>query len=167
MSTFPVMVSIIIIIGCFFILREVYKREARRRQVFLRKVSELAAHSYRNSLGEVLPLNLMASNIFAANKAVGWWPENVEHRNKGELIALMHSELSEALEGLRKDRMDDHLPHRKMVEVELADTIIRILDFAGAFGLDLDGAVSEKLAYNKKRSDHKKENREKENGKKF
>ncbi len=69
-------------------------------------------------------------------------------------IALCHSELSEALEGDRKDLMDDHLPHRKMSEVELADTVIRVFDLAGAMGYDLGAAVAEKLAYNGKRADH-------------
>ena len=54
--------------------------------------------------------------------------------------------------------MDDHLPHRPIVEVELADALIRILDFAGMKGYDLGGAVREKLDYNRTRSDHKKEN---------
>lgn len=101
----------------------------------------------------------------------GWWSDpatgQFKDRNDGEMIALMHSELSEALEGLRKDSMDDHLPHRKQVEMELADTLIRIFDFAGARKLDLAGAVIEKLAYNQRRADHKLENRAQEGGKKF
>jgi NTP pyrophosphatase (non-canonical NTP hydrolase) len=88
-------------------------------------------------------------------------------RNKAEMIALMHSELSEALEGLRKSLMDDHLPHRMMVEVELADTLIRIFDFAGGYGLDLGGALIEKLEYNAQRADHKLEARKAEGGKAF
>lgn len=63
--------------------------------------------------------------------------------------------------------MDDKLPHRKMVEVELADCIIRIFDLAVAMGLDIGGAFVEKTVYNTKRADHKIENRLKENGKKF
>lgn len=82
-------------------------------------------------------------------------------------IALCHSELSEALEGFRKDLMDDHLTNRRMAEVELADTVIRIFDLAGAMGYDLSGAIVEKMEYNKHRSDHKLENRNKVNGKKF
>lgn len=70
-------------------------------------------------------------------------------------------------EGARKDLMDDKLPHRKMLEVELADTLIRIFDFAGGYGLDLEGALREKLAFNKVREDHKPENREKEGGKRW
>ncbi|MNG35486.1 hypothetical protein D3C84_1222390 [compost metagenome] len=68
---------------------------------------------------------------------------------------------------MRKNRDDEHLPHRKSVEVELADTLIRIFDFAGARNLDLAGAVIEKLAYNQRRADHKPEARAQADGKKF
>ncbi|MND16972.1 hypothetical protein D3C77_04680 [compost metagenome] len=99
----------------------------------------------------------------------GWWAGKDPHDpEQGAVkIALMHSELSEALEGIRKDTMDDHLPHRKSVEVELADAVIRIFDYAGARGLDVAGAMIEKLAYNQQRADHKLENRAKSDGKKF
>lgn len=63
-------------------------------------------------------------------------------------IALIHSELSEMVEGIRKDAQDDKLPHRKMEEVELADTLIRMEDYAGTYGLDLGGARDEKEDYN-------------------
>lgn len=63
--------------------------------------------------------------------------------------------------------MDDHLPHRKMAEVELADALIRIFDYAAAHGYDLDGAVQEKLAYNAVRRDHTYEAREAAGGKKW
>lgn len=86
--------------------------------------------------------------------------------NKGERFALMHSELSEAFEGERKDLMDSHLPHRKAVEVELADLLIRVFDYAGEHKLDLGGALVEKLAYNRIREDHTKEARVGPNGKK-
>jgi hypothetical protein len=86
---------------------------------------------------------------------------------KATKLALVNSEVNEALEGERKNLMDDHLPHRPMAEVELADALIRIFDYAGAFGYDLDGAYQEKRAYNKQRSDHKVENRVKHNGKAF
>ncbi|WRQ11952.1 hypothetical protein vBSlqSZDD2_41 [Serratia phage vB_SlqS_ZDD2] len=110
-------------------------------------------------------VNLLAQRIHESNVAAGWWPES--GRNIPEVLCLIHSEISEAMEGYRKDLMDDHLPHRKMIEVELADAIIRILDLAGYFKMDIGGAISEKRAYNAKRADHKLENRAKEGGKKF
>jgi hypothetical protein len=76
-------------------------------------------------------------------------------RNFGEVVALMHSELSEALEADRKGLKDDKLPHRDGREVEFADCIIRILDTAAALGLDVAGAVIEKNRYNRTRADHK------------
>ncbi len=90
-----------------------------------------------------------------------------QERNPLELIALMHSELSEGLEGLRKDQMDDKLPHRKMIEVELADAIVRILDAAGGWKLDIGAALVEKIIFNITRADHQKVNREAEGGKKY
>lgn len=100
-----------------------------------------------------------------------WWRDihtgEPIRRNKGELLCLVHSEISECMEGVRKNLQDDKLPHRKMEEVELADAVIRILDYAGGYGLDLAGALVEKLEYNAQRADHKPENRRAENGKKF
>jgi len=101
----------------------------------------------------------------------GWYvdPKTGEpvKRNFGEVVALMHSELSEALEADRKNLMDDKLPHRGGVEVEFADCIIRILDTAAALGLDVAGAVIEKNRFNRERADHKLENRISANGKKY
>jgi NTP pyrophosphatase (non-canonical NTP hydrolase) len=85
----------------------------------------------------------------------------------GTKLALVHSETSEALEGYRKDKPDEHLPHRKSIEVELADALIRICDLAGGLGLDLGGAVVEKLDYNARRADHKPEARAAVGGKAF
>ena len=88
-------------------------------------------------------------------------------KNVGELLCLVHSEISEAMEGHRKRLMDDKLPHRTMLEVELADAVIRIFDMAGGLGLDVAGAITEKLQYNSQRADHKLENRRQVGGKKF
>lgn len=80
---------------------------------------------------------------------------------------LVVSEISECMEGERKGLMDDKLPHRPMPEVELGDALIRIFDYAGAYGYDLDGAVAEKRAFNARRADHRPENRLKTGGKKW
>ena len=87
--------------------------------------------------------------------------------NHGERFALMHSELSEAFEAVRKDKMDDHLPHRKGVEAELADTLIRILDYCGDNDLDIGGAFWDKMQYNHYRQDHTNAARLAPGGKKF
>ncbi len=71
--------------------------------------------------------------------------------NHGEQIALMHSELSEALEGHRKGLMDDHIPARSMLECEMADVVIRIMNYGRATGLDISGAILEKAKYNSTR----------------
>ncbi len=99
----------------------------------------------------------------------GWWNDvdvNAPHVVPAKLC-LIHSEISEAMEGDRKQRNDDHLPHRPMIEVELADAMIRIGDLAGALGLDLGGAVVEKMEYNENRADHKLENRQAQGGKTY
>lgn len=116
-------------------------------------------------------LQTLVEDIHSRNVKAGWWHDLVTgeklDRNVGELICLMHSELSEAMEGHRKNLMDDKLPHRPMIEVEFADCVIRIADACGGLGLDLGGAVDEKLAYNATRADHKPENRIAEGGKKY
>lgn len=93
----------------------------------------------------------------------GWYTDPATgqpiERNFGEVVALMHSELSEALEADRKGLKDDKLPHRDGREVEFADCIIRILDTAEALGLDVAGALIEKNRFNRERADHKLENR--------
>lgn len=89
----------------------------------------------------------------------GFYPDDGTPRNFGEAIALVHSELSEALEAHRKNQQDTHLPHRSGVEVELADALWRIFDIAGSLGLDLGGALREKRTIN--------ENRPYKHGKKF
>lgn len=96
----------------------------------------------------------LAAQIYAVGKASGFYDH--AHTDPGfshaEKIALMHSELSEALEGLRAGpfpgKPDDKLTHRPMVEAELADTIIRVMNYATHCGLDVAGAVVEKAAFN-------------------
>lgn len=86
-----------------------------------------------------MDLNKYAQEIHQANRK--WWVDLETglpiERNKAELRMLVISELSECLEGERKNLQDDKLPHRKMAEVEMADTVIRILDYAGGFKIEL------------------------------
>lgn len=103
-------------------------------------------------------IDLLVTLAHKASFDAGWWHDPATGSPVGtvpEKIALIHSEISEALEADRKGLMDDHLPHRPGIEVELADAIIRIADLAGALGLDLGEAVREKMAYNAQRADHK------------
>lgn len=109
-------------------------------------------------------VNNVAAICYGSANAAGWWNNPVENGTK---FMLMVSEIAEAMEGDRKQSMDDHLPHRTAVEVELADAVIRIMDFAGGKNLDLGGALAEKLHYNQTRADHKLENRAKIGGKKY
>ena len=86
----------------------------------------------------------------------GWWNDpttgSQRDRNDGELICLMHSELSEALEADRKNiTSDDKIPDFTGVEAELADTIIRIFDFAGFHQLRLAEALVAKMHVNLER----------------
>ena len=66
-------------------------------------------------------------------------------------IALIMSELGEAVEGIRKPTADPHCPGFSSEEIEMADVLIRIFDYCEAFGLDLAGAVTTKMAFNQTR----------------
>ena len=123
----------------------------------------------------------LQSECHGQAKKNGWWnemssgldltstgyPKIFPARNVPELLCLVHSEISEAMEGHRRLLMDDKLPHRTMLEVELADAVIRIFDIGGGLGLDIGTAISEKLTYNSQRADHKIKNRQDVGGKKF
>lgn len=114
-------------------------------------------------------LNRIVRGVHAANAK--WWVDLDTgipiKRNMGEMLMLATSELAEAMEGHRKNLQDDKLPNRPMVEVELADCLIRIFDIAGGCGMDIGGAFEEKMAFNAVRADHTIEARRQAHGKKY
>lgn len=94
----------------------------------------------------MIDLNARAKEVHDANYK--WWHdlhtgERLE-RNKGELLMLVVSEIAECMEGERKSLYDNHLPHRLMAEVEMADAYIRLLDYAGAFDIPISTEVVDK-----------------------
>lgn len=75
----------------------------------------------------------LQNEIHQQNKDMGWWDTP---RTFDVFICLFHSELSEAMEGDRKNLMDNHLPHYEMFWVEMADFVIRVMDYLGSEGND-------------------------------
>lgn len=110
-------------------------------------------------------MNAIVAASHAASTRAGWWIDPLTGKDYAESpyfpfvvgtkLMLMVSEISEGMEGHRKGLNDDKLPHRSMIEVELADAVLRIADLAGKLGCDLGGALVEKMAFNAVRPDHK------------
>ena len=79
----------------------------------------------------------------------GFWQEEP---NDGERMALIHAEVSEALEALRNGNPSSNkIIEFSSLEEELADAIIRIMDYAFGNDLDIAGAIIAKIEYNKSR----------------
>lgn len=130
-----------------------------------------------------MSLNKLSEEIFMDNNAKGFWPISPRDRNVGEALMLIVSELGEAIEAHRKGRFStaeefnnslnssgkNHIDSlysynfesyiKDSFEDEMADAVIRILDFCGGFGIDIENHVKWKLDYNK--------TREKLHGKKY
>lgn len=116
-------------------------------------------------------LNILSARIALDNRLKGFWPDGTDPqdtlkmalypetggRNPGEMIALAHSELSEALEAVRSSKnngfevRDDKLTERSGFATEIVDTIIRGLDMTGGNDLKPGTILIEKLALNRKR----------------
>lgn len=102
------------------------------------------------------PIYDLTSLVYMAHNAAtdkGFWDE--EHPNIGEKLALIHSELSEALEEVRAGHAPDEVYEvdgkPEGLPIELADAVIRIADLCGYYGIDLNAAVDKKLLYNDRR----------------
>jgi NTP pyrophosphatase (non-canonical NTP hydrolase) len=114
-------------------------------------------------------VNMLVGLCHGDSMKAGWW-KDTDPDNPYVVptkLMLTVSELGEGMEGHRKQLMDDKLPNRPMLEVELADAMIRICDLAGWLNYDLGGALAEKLAYNRVRADHKPEARAAAGGKTY
>ncbi len=90
-------------------------------------------------------LSRAARDVHALNVRKGWWSnthtgERIA-RNFGELLMLIVSEIAEGYDGWVADAKDDKLPERPMVQVELADALIRTFDTVAGFNLDIGAAV--------------------------
>lgn len=97
-------------------------------------------------------INLLCRKAHENAVAHGWWETE---RSFGEQIALMHSELSEALEDYRNNLEINEIYFEGDkpcgIPIELADCIIRIFDTCGKYDINLQEAIIKKMSYNEKR----------------
>lgn len=95
-------------------------------------------------------LNELAQEINENANLKGWW--DLE-RTFGDIIALCHSELSEALEEYRNHKPMMYIENGKPegIAVEMLDCVIRIFDYLSQSGIDIDKVIREKMKYNETR----------------
>lgn len=144
-----------------------------------------ATDNITTNASRVVGIQLLMEYSHSIAAARGWWHKKLaavkndpvladepasyalRQHDVGNRFALMHTELSEAFEGTRKDAMDEHLPEFTSETVELADLLHRVFDYAKARDLKLGEAFVAKAIYNTQREDHSLEARSKVGGKQF
>lgn len=97
-------------------------------------------------------IDVIAKEVYELSVTKGWWQEGSD-RNFGEVIALIHSEISEALESKRNGEGPIVFTEDKPDgwAIELADAVIRIMDLFVREGLSLGECIQIKHNYNKSR----------------
>lgn len=118
-------------------------------------MSQIETDSIDNTLLSIA-IDALAIQVHRNAREKGFWDAS---QNMGEKLMLVVTELGEALEGLRKDLKDEHLPEYDSFDVEVADAIIRLLDISQFRGVNIGQIINDKMNYNK--------TRERLHGKKF
>lgn len=100
-----------------------------------------------------MDLNELAERLHDTSVKHGWWEEE---RNFGEVLALIHSEVSEALEDWRNGFEFQEVAYEDNgkpagIPIEMADILIRVLDACAGLKINIQQAVEIKMAYNQGR----------------
>lgn len=129
------------------LLRLLGEIDSEQYGAFISILKDITTNDKSESFEEIV--NAVAWAVHETAKLKGWWDTE---RNVGEMIALMHSELSEALEGYRDGNPESKkIPGFTSAEEEFADCIIRIFDTCAASNFNIGAAIEAKIAFNTNR----------------